>query len=59
MSYNFDLKKDKKIDIQLHKNDRASRPLESFIENSIKDKKKSNQYEKNFFKWFFLFLMIF
>lgn len=50
MSYNFDLKKDKKIDIQLYKNDRASRPLESFIENSIKDKKKSNQYEKNFFK---------
>ena len=50
MSYNFDLKKDKKIDIKLYKNDRASRPLESFIENIIKDKKKSNQYEKNFFK---------
>jgi hypothetical protein len=44
MSYNLDLKKGKKIDIELSKNDRQSRPLESFIENGIKDKKRSNQY---------------
>jgi len=44
MSYNLDSKKDRKIDIQLTKNDRGYRPLESFFENNIKEKKKSGNY---------------
>ena len=52
MSYN-DAYNKKKVDLQL-KPDKYGRHIDvSMVDMGLRDKKKSGQYEKTFFRWYF------